>query len=145
MKGFLKIEAVDPDDDYLGVEISASNDRFSASTYVYTGLNELSELGDILKGFPINYLDVRKFTLGQRMEDNVAGGFCELSFRCSDRSCHITVEIEIEDDSWRYTSASAKFAFSTFATDIDLFAQQLKNVSATQSGIASLGLYSGNT
>ena len=38
----LTVTALDPDEDYLGIEVSASNDRFAGSAWIYAGLKELS-------------------------------------------------------------------------------------------------------
>jgi hypothetical protein len=48
----LTIRAVDPDEDYLGIEVSASNERFAGSTWIYAGVEELSELAAQMEGFP---------------------------------------------------------------------------------------------
>jgi hypothetical protein len=50
----LTIKVVDPDDDYLGIEICASSDRFAGSAQIYAGLQELSELAARIAGFPSN-------------------------------------------------------------------------------------------
>ena len=37
----LSIRVVDPDDDYIGIEIRAVADRFVGTTQIYAGLDEL--------------------------------------------------------------------------------------------------------
>jgi hypothetical protein len=44
MQRGLTITALDPDMDYLGIEVAASNDRFAGSAWIYAGVNELTEL-----------------------------------------------------------------------------------------------------
>ena len=38
MERGLTITAIDPDEDYLGIEVAASNDRFAGSAWSYAGL-----------------------------------------------------------------------------------------------------------
>jgi hypothetical protein len=38
----LTITIVDPDDDYLGIDMHAANVRFAGSARIYAGLDELS-------------------------------------------------------------------------------------------------------
>jgi len=59
----LTIRIVDPDDDYLGIEICASNERFSGSARIYSGLDELSAFAAVIAGFPLNAGDRESMNL----------------------------------------------------------------------------------
>jgi hypothetical protein len=47
MERGLTITALGPDEDYLGIELVASNERFAGSAYIYAGVDELSEFGEL--------------------------------------------------------------------------------------------------
>ena len=133
----LTITAVDADVDYLGIEIHASNDRFAGSTWVYARVTELSELADEIKGFPRAYEDHRAHEFGTR-NPSAAGGFCSITLRCLDRSGHVGVDIVVEDDDGRYTSAQAQFSFQTEAAAVDQFTEGLRIVGRDRRGSVSL-------
>ena len=62
----LTITAVDHDEDYLGIEVAASTDRFAGSAWIYAGVKELSELAATITGFPRSYDDRRTHEFGNR-------------------------------------------------------------------------------
>lgn len=136
MEGMI-IKVVDPDDDYLGIEIFASNERYSGATRIYAGLDELGEFAALIDGFPNSSYDERKYEFGSR-DESFAGGYCSLRFHSTDMVGHTAVEIEIEEDTQHYTSAMAKMTFKTEAADIDNFVQQLREVEREQAGEATL-------
>lgn len=132
----LKIVIADPDPDYLGIEVSASNGRFSGATLIYAGLDELVSLAKVLSGFPSGPTDERSYSLGTRGQ-NFAGGYCSLKFYCRDSSGHAAVEVDLEDDKRRYSEASARFTFFPIvAGDIDKFVMALRFLQKNQSGEA---------
>jgi len=79
MQGF-EVVAVDPDQDYLGIEIRASSGRFAGSTRIYAGLHELSEFATEVQGFPKSPDDQRKHEFGSP-EPQTAEGYCRVVFR----------------------------------------------------------------
>ena len=137
MAARLTIRIVDPDDDYLGVEIHAFNDRFAGSTRIYAGIEELSEFAAHIAGFPAKASDERIYEFGSR-KPSVAGGYCSLRFHCLDRSGHAAVEIALEDDDQLYTVGAAQLSFHIAAAAIDRFARALRELQGARSGEATL-------
>jgi hypothetical protein len=137
MQAGLKIVVVDPDDDYLGVEIFVASDRFSGATRIYAGLDELSQLADTLTGFPQTPQDERQHDFGTR-NPGFAGGFARLRFFCIDSAGHAALEVTIDDDHQLHSKASATFQFAVVAASIDVFVAGLRAVEQSQSGEAFL-------
>jgi hypothetical protein len=133
----LEIRVVDPDDDYLGIEVSVATDRFAGSARIFAGLNQLSELADSLRGFPSSPADKRRFELGTR-KPGYAGGFVSLSFYCRDGAGHSEVAVEIDDDVQYYAKASACFSFAFEPAALDQFLAVLSILERTKSGHATL-------
>lgn len=50
MEPGLRISVVDPDEDYLGIEVAAASSRFAGTTRIYVGLDELSILSSRIEG-----------------------------------------------------------------------------------------------
>ena len=96
MQRGLTIAALDPDVDYLGIEVAASNERFAGSAWIYAGVYELSELAAKLEGFPRSYEDRRTHEFGTR-DPAVAGGFLSISLRCLDRAGHLAVRYSLKN------------------------------------------------
>jgi hypothetical protein len=69
----LRIRIVDPDDDYLGIEIQVSNGRFAGSTRIFAGLQELTEFSAKIAGFPANPDDERIYEFGSREPQTAEG------------------------------------------------------------------------
>jgi hypothetical protein len=97
MERGLTITALDPDEDYLGIEIVASNERFAGSAWIYAGVEELSDLAAKMDGFPHSYDDRRTHGFGDR-DPEFAGGFVSITVRCLDRAGHLAVDLVLEDD-----------------------------------------------
>ena len=133
----LTIKIVDPDDDYLGIEIHASNDRFAGSARIYAGLTDLSEFAGHIAGFPANARDERTYGFGSR-EPGVAGGYSGLRFHCLDQSAHAAVELALEDDDRRYGSGTAQLTIRIEAAAIDRFVEALRELEHARSGEAEL-------
>ena len=131
------ITAVDPDEDYLGIEIHTSNDRFAGSTRIYAGLDQLSEFAGKMEGFPRAYEDHRAYEFGTR-EPSFAGGFCSITVRCLDRAGHVGVDVVVEDDDVRYAPAQAQFSFQTEPGAVDRFIERLRIIERERCGSASL-------
>src|SRR5579859_555626 len=93
----LTIRAVDPDEDYLGIEICASNERFAGSTRIYAGVDQLSEFASKMEAFPRSHEDHRTYEFGT-LDSAFAGGFCSISLRCLDKAGHVGVALVLEDD-----------------------------------------------
>ena len=137
VKPGLTISVVDPDDDYLGIELYAASERYASATRIYAGLDELSALASQIEGFPESPADERIYEFGST-EPGVAGGFGSLRFCCPNRSGHAVLEVALEDDDQRYANASAKFSFRIHAADVDRFATRLRAIEEARSGEAVL-------
>jgi len=127
MSGTLIITVWDRDPDYLGIDIRAANERYSGTARLYAGINSMSELADVVSGFPRAPHDERKYVIGTHRPDFV-GGFCSLQFRCTDGAGHARVEITVEDDDTYHEPANASFGFPVFAAGIDRFVLMLRQI-----------------
>jgi hypothetical protein len=133
----LRLKVVDPDDDYLAVEIQATNNRFAGTARIYADLNELSEFANQIMDFPANIQDERTHEFGSR-DPSIAGGYCRLHFRCVDRAGHVVITIVIEDDHHLYPPGNAELAFGVEPAAIDRFVTGLREVEQERSGEAVL-------
>lgn len=127
MCGKLIITVWDRDPDYLGIDIRAANERYSGTARIYAGINDMSELADVIAGFPTTPHDEREYLFGSQ-EPGFAGGFCSLQFRCTDGAGHARVEITIADDDSFHEPANAKFGFQVSAATIDRFVVSLRQI-----------------
>ena len=134
----LTITVLDPDDDYYGIDIVASNDRFAGSAYIYAGVEELSELAANMTGFPRSCDDCRTHEFGRR-DPAFAGGFCSVTLRCLDHRGHLRVDLVLEDDAGRYPRAHAAFGFQTEPAALDNFIESLRRIERDRFGSAILG------
>jgi hypothetical protein len=137
MERGLRIPVVDPDEDYLGIEVCAASSRFAGATRIYAGFDELSALASQIEGFPTTSQDERRFEFGST-DPGVAGGFASLRFHCVDGAGHTELEVVLTDDDRLYASASAKFAFPIAAAGVDQFTRRLRDVERNRSGEAEL-------
>ena len=139
MNAGLTIKVVDRDSDYLGIEIRAANDRFSGTTRIYAGLDELSGFANLIAGFPANTHDEREYEFGRRGQ-SFAGGFCRLHFRCLDNIGHAAIAVDLEDDFLRCPPGSARFSFKIEPAALDSFVIGLREAEHTRFGEAILPL-----
>ena len=137
MEPGLKISVVDPDADYLGIEVAAASSRFAGTTLIYAGLEELSIVASRIEGFPATPDDEREYQFGST-ESGLAGGFASLRFHCVDGSGQGALEVMIEDDHHLHDIASARFAFQIAAVDLDRFVARLRHIEQERSGEAIL-------
>jgi hypothetical protein len=85
------------DADIVEVEITVGNGRFSGSANVYLSPGELTELANILSGFPSRPTDTRDYTLGT-FEPGIAGGAVRLNFYLKDLAGHASLRCFVKDD-----------------------------------------------
>jgi hypothetical protein len=137
MEPGLTITAFDPDEDYLGIQVAASNGRFAGAAWIYAGVDELSQIAATLEGFPRSYDDRRTHEFGNR-DPGVAGGFVSITVRCLDRAGHLAVDLVVEDDAGRYPRAHAAFGFQTEPAAVDRFIEQLRKIERDRFGSAAL-------
>jgi len=131
------ISVIDPDDDYLGIELCAASTRYAGTTRIYAGLDQLSQLASRIEGFPTSSADDRLYEFGST-DPGIAGGFASLRFYCIDGAGHAALEVTIQDDVQWHTPASARFAFRIEPTEIDRFAKRLRHVEQNRCGEAEL-------
>ena len=139
MERGLTITALDPDEDYLGIEVVASNERFAGSAYIYAGVEELSDLAAKMEGYPRSIDDRRTHEFGNR-DPAYAGGFVSITLHCLDRAGHLGVDLVLEDDAGRYPRAHAAFGFQTEPAALDNFIESLRKVERDRFGSASLAV-----
>ncbi len=142
MVNFLKIVITQIENPYYFViEITAASERFSGSTSVRVGVEQLTEFANEIAGFPVSPEDTRNYEFGLSDSFNVRG-YCKLRFCCIDLVGHAMVDLEFVDDSDCYpessAGASAKFSIPIQANDIDRFINHLRSIEKTQSGEACL-------
>ncbi len=133
----IRIRAVDPDLDYLGIEIQAASERFAGTARIYAALNELGEFADRIAGFPTDTRDERAFDFGTP-GPSFAGGHCKLRFRCIDELGHLVITALVEDDEGHNPPGKAQLSFSVEAAAIDRFVARLREVEQARSGEAVL-------
>jgi hypothetical protein len=136
MASGLAIKVVDPDNDYLGIEIRASNESFGGSARIYAGLDQLSDFAARIAGFPTNAQDQRLYEFGSR-EPSIAGGYGRLFFRCIEPSGQAIVEIGLEDAE-RQASGMTHFSFPVEPAAVDRFTHALREIEHARSGVAVL-------
>lgn len=137
MTNYLKIKVIDPDPDYLGIEVSASNARFSGTTRIYAGLGQLTEFAKVIAGFPTSPNDERRYEFGTQ-DKGFAGGYCVLRFFCRDMVGHAAVNVEIEDDSQFHSEATARFTIPVLPAGVDEFVRALQLIDQARAGEAIL-------
>jgi hypothetical protein len=137
----LAIEVVDRDDDYLGINISAANDRYVGQTHIYAGGKQLTEFAGVISGFPSKVGDERYFEFGSR-EPKFAGGYMAMVFSFTFGSGHTKgypqVAITIEDDKGWYSEASASFSIKFEPAALDRFVSSLREIENAMAGEATL-------
>ena len=133
----LSIVVVDPDEDYLGIDIRVASGRFSGSARIYAGLDQLGEFARAIAGFPVGPDDRRVYEFGIR-DPGCAGGFVALTFFCRDRAGHPMVTASIEDDPQWHSKASAELSFDFEAASLDRFLRSLLELEGKAAGSAQL-------
>ena len=133
----LTITVVARDDDYLGLEIHVSNNRYAGATWIFAGNEELTKFAAQIAGFPTNARDERRYEFGTR-DRSFAGGYCNVHFGCLDSSGHVIVEVAIEDDKQLNPYERAQLTFRVEAGAIDRFTKALPELERTRSGQAML-------
>lgn len=137
MSSGLRILLDDFDESYLGITIHARNERYSGTTYIYAEPNDLTKLAEKISNFPTSGSDEKIYELGS-LDPKRAGGYCRVRFYTLDSQGHIALEIQMNDDDSYYKEANAKFHFSLFPVNIDLFIQELNAMQAKGFGEANL-------
>jgi hypothetical protein len=124
----LEIEVVWADSDLQEVVVSASSEHFAGRVNLYAGPAELSELAEVLRGFPRSADDRREYKLGQ---DNLAGyGTARLVFFCKDSTGHVIAQVELRGNP-EEPKLGAEFSVvqvTAVAADIDRFEQELRSI-----------------
>jgi len=87
----------DFDQKLIEIAFACSNGHFSGTCEVYLSRDELSELADTLKGFPLSRNDTRSAELGT-FDPKYADGGVKMNFYCSDSRGHSIAEIKLRGD-----------------------------------------------
>ena len=126
MRSGIRLQIVDRDPDYHGVELRAWTARFAATTFLFVGLRQLSELARVIDGYRPGAGVEASYVIGTR-EPGFAGGYCELSLR-ADAAGHVTLNVDIDDDRQRFSDGHGRFSLRTEAAPLDRFAQGLRDL-----------------
>lgn len=135
MDQFLRITIVDPDADYLGLDVRAENARYAGTARLYANVTELLDLAASLEGFPDNRSDRRRYTIGSR---SGPGGFVGLLFSVVTSGGYIGVDVETTDDDTIHRPGRSAFQIGTTAAAIDQFIGALRLLDSTREGSAEL-------
>jgi hypothetical protein len=133
----LQISVVDPDDDYLGIEVFASSGRYSGTTRLYAGDSEVAGMTAGIEGFPRTTQDEFLTEIGIKGR-TFAGGYCSIRFYCADGTGRVAIDVDMEDDDIRFLAGSSTFTIETVATEIDRFVRQMQRLVQSRRGTACL-------
>ena len=136
MRPGLTIVIADPDDDYLGLEINARNQRFAGSTRIYGSHRELANFADAIEGFPVSSNDSRHYTFGH-FDSAFAGGGVEAHFSCLDGSGRCSLRLRFMDAVARFGVGTAEFSFVFEPASLDRFLRALRSLSIDHIGDAA--------
>ena len=120
------------EDEALGVELRAWNERFAATTDLISSTTSLSVFASRIAGFPARRGDERSFDFGTRRELVVGykDGYCSLRFRTIGSAGRAVVDVSVEadqhpDSTAKASTAKAEFSIPVQAADIDRFVAAL--------------------
>lgn len=97
MESSLEIEVIYFDPDLIELLVHATNGRFTGTTELYVGHDQLPKIAESLRGFPSSATDRREFELGT-FDSNYAGGGVRLLFWCRDSLGHAFVRVGVRAD-----------------------------------------------
>ena len=134
-----QFEIIYKDAHLLEVRISAWNGAFGGVADVYIGLDHLTEIAAMLRGFPKNSLDVREVTFGAFGPKSVPGRRVSMRFYCADKSGHAYVDSIIESD---YNAAnkvqSVTLSLHIEAAAVDAFVKDMHRIGIEKTGTGYL-------
>ena len=139
MEAGFTIDISDTNDDYLDADIHVWNARFSGRTHTYVGNTALTQLAEIIDGFPASVPDERQYEFGTR-DRKYAGGYCGLRFYTVDSVGHAALDVDIVDDpGWYAANHIVKLTIPVVAADIDRFIKALYALEVRRHGSITLG------
>jgi hypothetical protein len=134
----LNFEVIWSDEDMIEVVLTCSNEHFSGRAEIYLSHRALSELADVLRGFPSSGTDSREVELGT-FDSGHADGGVKMKFRCSDALGHAVVEIKLRGESEGLSELeSVALRIPIEPAAVDSFVQQLMAMDSTIGASASL-------
>jgi hypothetical protein len=134
----LAVKVVDPDGDYIGIDVRVSNDRYAGTVFVYAGLDEPVAIAEALAGFPACVGEERSVYLGSR-DEKIAGGYCHLHFASTGSVGYVKLTATLEDDRKRHRGEKATLSIDGLTpSDIDRFVEDLRRVGRERRGEAVL-------
>jgi len=137
-QSFLELKVVWKDDDMFELKVHGSNRRFSGTTEVYDTSESLENFAKSLFGYPTSENKTLIHEAGQKDSYSYFG----MSFYCIDKSGHIGVLVELEENvstSYRQEEKSKiKLEIIVVPSGIDNFQKQLLQLAITQEGTATL-------
>lgn len=133
------IEVVETDPDYTGIAIRVWNERFCGSTFIFAGLDELSRFADAIAGFPSDLAEhYRSFEFGRLRGMRFAGGYCRFDLVDMQPAQGAAAHVYIQDDTQRFSEATASFVVPVEAAALDRFVSALKQIEKARAGRAVL-------
>ena len=138
MRG-IEFEVVWFDQDVLECRVTCSNGSFCGATRVYLAHHGLSNVADILSGFPSTAKDSRNLRLGA-FAPNVAGGGIDMTFRCVDSVGHAVVLVKLRADGCKGFGEpqSASLYVPVEAGAVDSFVSKARSLDDTKGSKAHL-------
>jgi hypothetical protein len=133
----IKVTVVDPDPDYIGLEVRASSARYAATTFIYGQPEELVAAADAASCFAAALAADASMELGT-LDPTCASGFCALTFSAADSLGHVVVRAHIHDAPYRFDDARAVLSFRTEAGAVGRFASGLRHMAEIRNGVAVL-------
>jgi hypothetical protein len=131
---YLSIEIVYSDEHLIETIFKASNGRYAGTTFDYSSADaqEITDLGNLLKGFPKN---------ASHIEETTFGANTHLKFYCLDQLGHAAVHIQIKEDDWATRPEAigkASFEICFEPAQMDQFSDVLLRLGREKSGKATL-------
>ena len=109
--------------------VSASNGYFSGRAEIYFNHDKLSEMAEVLSGFPSDPADSRDLELGT-FDPNCADGGVRMHFRCRDSAGHPVAELKLRGDACKGMGEleSVALLLPVEAAAIDTFVSQIRQM-----------------
>jgi hypothetical protein len=117
------------DADITEICVTAKSERFAGQANMYVGPDELTNLANLIHGFPSTTQDVRQFNLGQPLLEGY--GSASIRMWCKDATGHIVVQVEVRSTPSDLNTESESCVVQLFVvpSDIDRFEGELRSVS----------------
>jgi len=125
----IEVELIGLDQHVLELLFSCANGRFSGQAEIYLSHDRLSEVAEVLSGFPSHTKDSRDFELGAFNPEHADGGI-RMHFCCTDSVGHAVVEVKLRGDACKGLGEleSVALRIPIQAAAIDSFVSQIRQM-----------------